>query len=190
MSHGWEEVVDEFIAAREQSNIGVDVVRAWAQNLPSGCAVLELGSGTGIPISQALIEDGFKIYGVDASPTMVAEFKQRFPQMSITCEPVETSTFFDRSFDGIIAIGLMFLLPTEVQRQLIFAVASVLNSGGHFLFTSPAQVCEWSDPMTGRESRSLGADTYTRLLARAGLVLVGSYTDEGENHYFHAQQPR
>ena len=189
MSNGWEGVASEFIAARD-SSIGVDVVRAWARNLPSGGAILDLGCGTGVPISQALMEDGFRIYGVDASPTLVAEVDRRFPQMSVACEPVETSTFFGRNFDGIVAIGLMYLLPADVQRRLISRVASALNPGGHFLFASPYQVCEWADLMTGRESRSLGEDAYIRLLSEAGLVFVGSYTDEGENHYFNSLKPR
>lgn len=185
-SNGWEDVASEFITAREQSSIGVEVVRLWARNLPSGAAILDLGCGTGVPISQSLIEDGFRIYGVDASPTLVAEFARRFPQMSVACEPVETSAFFGRSFDGVVAVGLMFLLPAAVQRSIIFKVASGLNPGGHFLFTSPSQVCEWVDLMTGRESRSLGEDAYITLLAEAGLVVVGNYTDEGGSYYFHA----
>lgn len=188
-SNGWEEVTDEFIAIREQSDIGVDVVRAWAQDLPHGCAVLDLGCGTGVPIARALIAEGCEIYGVDASPAMVAEFRKRFPSASVACEPVENSSFFGRRFDGIVAIGLIFLLPSVMQRQLIFAVASALNAGGHFLFTAPTQVCEWADVMTGRASRSLGESAYVGLLAEVGLVLVRSYVDAGGNHYFHAQRP-
>jgi len=187
-SNGYEEFASEFIAARDRS-IGVDVVRDWARNLPSGAAILDLGCGTGVPISQSLIEDGFRVYGVDASPTLVAEFGRRFPQMSVACEPVEASTFFDISFDGVVAIGLMFLLPADVQRSLIFKVASTLQRGGHFLFTSPYQVCEWEDLITGRGSRSLGVEAYTTLLSEAGLVLVGNYTGQGGNYYFHGLKP-
>lgn len=188
-SNGYESVAAKFIAAREQSSIGIEVVRTWARNLSSGAAILDLGCGTGVPISQLLIEAGFRIYGVDASPTLVAEFHRRFPQMSVACEPVETSAFFAKTFDGVVAIGLMFLLPADVQRSLIFKVASALNRGGHFLFASPSQVCEWTDLMTGRLSRSLGEDAYITLLAEAGLVIIGNYTDEGGNYYFHALKP-
>lgn len=190
LSNGWEAVADEFIAAREQSIIGADVVRAWAQHLPDAGRVLDLGCGIGVPISQTLIESGFRVYGVDASPTLVAEFMLRFPQAKAICEPVETSSFFGRSFAGIIAIGLIFLLPADMQRRLIFNVASALSVEGHFLFTSPSQVCEWADLMTGRESRSLGEEAYIQLLSEAGLALVGHYMDEGENYYFHAKKPR
>ena len=42
--------------------------------------------------------------------------------------------------------------------------------------------------MTGRESRSLGAAEYRRLLSAGGLSVAGEYEDEGQNHYFDAFQ--
>jgi SAM-dependent methyltransferase len=187
MSNGYEEFAREFIAARDPS-IGVDIVRDWGRNLPGGAAILDLGCGIGVPISRSLIEDGFRVYGVDASPTLASEFKRAFPQMSVAAEPVETSSFFNRTFDGVVAIGLMFLLPPDVQRSLILKVASALDSGGHFLFTSPYQDCEWQDLITGRLSRSLGKGAYTEILSEAGLALVGNYTGEGAGYYFHARK--
>lgn len=189
-SNGWDDIADIFIAARDRSVIGADVVRAWTRHLPRGAAVLDLGCGTGVPIAQVLGEEGFSVYGVDASPTLLAEFRRRFPRMHAACEPVETSAFFGRRFEGVVAIGLVFLLPADVQRSLILKAASALGPGGRFLFTAPAQACTWADLMTGRESRSLGADAYTELLAEAGLVLAGNATDEGANHYVHAVKPR
>ena len=188
-SNGYEEFANEFIAARNP-DIGADVVRDWARKLPIGASILDLGCGTGVPISQSLIEGGSGVYGVDASPTMAAEFHRRFPQMSIACEPVETSAFFNRSFDGVVAIGLMFLLPADVQRSLIFKVASTLYPGGHFLFTSPVQACEWDDLITGLGSRSLGEEEYAALLSEAGLVVVGNHQDQGGSHYYDARRPR
>lgn len=189
-SNGWDDIASIFIAARDRSVIGADVVRAWTRHLPRGAAVLDLGCGTGMPIAQVLGEEGFSVYGVDASPTLLAEFRRRFPQTHAACEPVETSAFFGRRFDGVVAVGLVFLLPADVQRSLIFRVASALDPGGRFLFTAPAQACAWADLMTGRESRSLGADAYVGLLAEAGLALAGNATDEGGNYYFHAVKPR
>lgn len=187
-ANGYEERASAFIAARDPA-IGVDVVRDWARKLPKGGAILDLGCGTGVPISQALIEEGFTVYGVDASPTLAGECARRFPRMSLACEPVETSAFFDRHFEGVVAIGLMFLLRADAQKSLIFKVASALAPGGRFLFTSPWQACEWQDLITGRRSRSLGEDAYARLLSEAGLVLVESFTSEAGNHYFHALKP-
>jgi SAM-dependent methyltransferase len=182
-SNGYEAVASEHIARRSPS-IGVATVRAWAQSLGPNAAVLDLGCGDGVPISLALINDGFDVYGVDASPSMVAAFHARFPQAPVACEAAEDSRFFDRSFDGILAWGLMFLLPPEAQQVLIRRVAVALNPGGRFLFTSPAQACAWPDAVTGRPSLSVGAESYRALLSEADLVLVGEHQDEGDNHYY------
>jgi SAM-dependent methyltransferase len=171
---------------RGQSSIGVATVLTWARGLAPGSSILELGCGHGVPISTALIDDGFVIYGIDASPTLTAAFRGRMPGAYITCEDVESSSFFGRTFDGILAVGLMFLLPADAQRDLIRRVAQALNSGGSFLFTSPAEECAWTDVLTGRRSLSLGAEEYERVLAGAGLALRDEYLDEGNNHYYDA----
>jgi cyclopropane fatty-acyl-phospholipid synthase-like methyltransferase len=171
---------------RDRSTIGVATVRAWARSLPAGASILDLGCGHGVPITTALIKDGFDLYGVDASPSMVAEFQLRLPHTPVACEAAEKSAFFGLRFDGIIAIGLMFLLPVRAQRQLIGRVAAALNPNGRFLFMAPTQRASWRDVLTRRRSISLGAAEYTALLTAAGLDLVEEYVDEGENHYYEA----
>ena len=160
----------------------------WSQTLPSGATVLDLGCGTGVPISQALIERGFKVYGVDASATIVAAFRARFPSVPVECAAVEDSDFFARTFDGVVAWGLFFLLDSEVQRGLIKKVAGVLQSGGRLLFTAPNESGSWPDVMTGRCQFSLGYEEYRKALEAEGMLLVGTHRDEGENHYYLAQK--
>lgn len=181
-SNGYEAVAAEFMSRR--SDIGTRTVRTWAGTLPQGATVLDLGCGHGVPISQALIEDGFVLYGIDASLRMAQAFRRRFPQAQVAHEAVEDSAFFGRTFDAAIAIGLMFLLPPVVQTTAVHRVASVLNHGGRFLFTSPEQPCGWVDVLTGQQSQSLGLQEYVSVALGAGFTLVGTEWDEGGNHYF------
>jgi SAM-dependent methyltransferase len=134
-----------------------------------------------------LIERGFNVYGVDASPSMVAAFRARFPTAPVECAAAEDSDFFRRTFDGVVACGLFFLLDAEVQRKLIARVAAVLSPGGRLLFTAPNQSCSWPDAMTGRTSISLGHEGYRNALEGEGLSLVGTDRDEGENYYYFAR---
>lgn len=188
-SSGYEGAAAEFMARRTGSGIGASTVRAWASALPAGASVLDLGCGHGSPVAQALLDDGFVVYGVDASPTLADAFRRRFPDAHVVCEPVERSTFFGRSFDGIVAIGLVFLLDPETQRALLRRMAAALSPGGRLLFTAPAETCVWTDVLTGRQSRSLGAGEYRAILADAGLALAGEQRDEGDNHYYAAWKP-
>lgn len=183
-SNGWEEAAGRFI--RQRSDIGTRTVLAWASSLPAGASILDLGCGSGRPIAFALVGSKHALSGVDASPTLADAFRRNIPGAPIACEAAEESAFFDRRFDGIIAIGLVFLLREQAQRRLIRHVARALVPGGRFLFSAPEVPCEWPDLLTGRPSRSLGAAAYRRMLEYSGMQPVGSLSDEGGNFYLDA----
>jgi SAM-dependent methyltransferase len=188
-SNGYEGIAAEFLASRGSGRgvgIGVEQIRGWARTLPQGATVLELGCGPGHPTTAALLSEGLDVYAIDASPTFVETFRSRFPGTPIACEAVEDSTFFDRTFDGVLAWGLIFLLPVDEQRRLIERVAKILKPAGRFLFTSDPQPLAHIDAMTGQENRSLGAEEYRRLLRASGLTEIREYQDVGENYYFDA----
>jgi 2-polyprenyl-3-methyl-5-hydroxy-6-metoxy-1,4-benzoquinol methylase len=187
-SNGYEQVAETFIAQRNTS-IGVSTVRHWSRALPRGSSVLDLGCGHGVPISQALIAEGFAVYGVDASMKMISAFRRHFPSAYAECAAVEDSHFFSRSFDGAVAWGLLFLLPPEVQKSVIRKVAEAFHPGGKFLFTSPREAVTWQDALTGGESISLGSEMYRQILSAEGFALDGERSDEGDNHYYFASKP-
>lgn len=185
-SNGYEAVAEQFMAARDP-HVGAATVREWSRALPRGASVLDLACGHGAPISQTLVDEGLIVSGVDASPTLVAAFRARFPGADAECAAVEDSDLFRRPFDGVVAWGLLFLLGADVQRQLLRKVARALTPGGHFLFTAPRETGSWRDVLTGRRSVSLGADAYRRALDAEGFALTGEHTDEGANHYYAAR---
>jgi len=185
-SNGYDSIAEIYIRGRGRAvnGIGSSTARAWARTFNMGSVILDLGSGTGIPVTKILLEAGLKAYAVDASPKMVADFRQNFPNIPVSCESVERSLFFNRGFDGIISVGLMFLLPEGTQRVLIPKMAAVLNPGGKLLFTAPLDKVEWKDAMTEQPSRSLGAEQYRQLILASGLYIGEEFDDEGGNHYF------
>jgi cyclopropane fatty-acyl-phospholipid synthase-like methyltransferase len=187
-SNGYEGIAGIFIRGRGQAfnGIGASHVRAWARSLPQHATVLDLGCGTGIPVSKILMDAGLTVYGIDASPSMIKAFQQNFPNIPVACEAAEDSLFFNRTFDGIISWGLLFLLSMETQEILIKKAANGLQPGGKLLFTATDKKAEWKDAMTQQSSLSLGALRYKELLTASGLLLVEEFEDEGENHYFHA----
>jgi len=190
-SNGYEGVAAEFLAGRGRAPstaVGARAVRDWARTLPPGAAVIDLGCGSGLPITKVLVSEVLKVYGIDASPSLVEAFRHNLPEIPVACESVQGSSFFNRTFDGAVAWGLIFLLRPEEQRRLIQRVASLLVPGGRFLFTSCADTepLVWNDAMTGLESRSLGAAEYRKLLSKADLCVTGEHEDEGRNHYFDA----
>lgn len=185
-SNGYEKIASLFIQYRGQAvdGIGTPAVRQWVRSLPVNASVLDIGCGTGLPLTKILIDEGKDVWGIDASPSLVKTFRKNFPDIPVACESVEDSGFFERKFDGAVAWGLMFLLSEESQLKVIQKIADVLNEGGRFLFTAPDVRTTWQDVMTGETSQSLGRDKYKELLSLSGLSLIEEFEDEGENHYF------
>jgi SAM-dependent methyltransferase len=188
-SNGYEGVAAAFLAGRGRAPstaIGAREVREWARSLPRGAAVIDVGCGSGLPLTKVLVGEGLNVYAIDAAPSLVEAFRHNLPETPVACESVEDSAFFNRMFDGVLAWGLMFLLMPEAQRSLIRRIADILVPGGRLLFTSCAgtEPLVWNDAMTGLESRSLGAAEYRRLLAAGDISVRSEYEDEGQNHYF------
>jgi len=185
-SEGYDGIAEQFMAARR--NIGASFVLSWARNnLPQAGSVIDVGCGSGVPITQVLVEEGFEVFGVDASPTLLAAFRRRFPHVRTACEAAQDSAFFNRTFDAAVSIGLLFLLSEDDQERVIYRVGGSLRAGGRFLFSAPRERCEWQDILTGRPSRSLGEKEYERILQASGLCLVRCH--QGENHHFDAAKP-
>jgi SAM-dependent methyltransferase len=189
-SNGYEAVAKEFLVHRGSSirstGIGVKEVRKWARTLPRGSSVIDLGCGPGFPITAVLVDEGLPVFGVDAAPSFVSAFQRNLPGTPIVCEAVQESKLFDRTFDAVLAWGLMFLLQAEDQRRLIQRFAGMLVPGGRLLFTSTAKPAAWNDGMTGLASLSLGAEQYRKLLGAVDISVAEEYEDEGENHYLDA----
>jgi SAM-dependent methyltransferase len=182
-SNGWEAVAPTSL---RHSTVGLEIIQAWANQFPRGASILDIGCGPGGPRSEVLINSGFAVYAVDAAPTMASNYQRYFPTAHVTCEPAEASSLFGRIFDGVLAWGLIFLLPADTQRDVIHRIGRALQTGGRFLFTAPTQECTWLDNSTGRTSWSLGIGEYVSILAAADFELVAESTDEGENHYYDA----
>ena len=188
LSNGYERVANEYIQIRGRNirGIGSESIRRWAKEFQPHSSILDLGCGTGIPVTKILIEYGIHAFAIDASPTLVQTFRENFPHTPINCEAIEDSKFFDREFDGIIAIGLIFLLPKEVQERLIEKSANALKMGGKLMFTSPQIKTSWEDLLTGEVSTSLGALNYKEILKKNGFNLIQEFKDEGDNYYFNS----
>jgi 2-polyprenyl-3-methyl-5-hydroxy-6-metoxy-1,4-benzoquinol methylase len=107
--------------------------------LSRGAAVIDIGCASGLPITKVLVSEGLHVYAIDASPSLVEAFRHNLPDTPVACEPVEDSLFFGRTFQGVVAWGLIFLLTPEKQRRVIQRIADVLKPGGRLLFTSEAQ---------------------------------------------------
>jgi cyclopropane fatty-acyl-phospholipid synthase-like methyltransferase len=163
--------------------------RAWLDRFLShvgpGGTVLDVGSGMGEPLARYLIDHGFGVVGVDASPTMIARCRARFPNSEWVVADMRELEL-SRRFEGILAWDSFFHLSMDDQRGMFPRFASHAREGAPLLFTSgPAtgeaigSYCE--EPLY---HASLSPSEYEQLLATSGFVLrahVAEDPDCGEH---------
>jgi trans-aconitate methyltransferase len=141
--------------------------------LPQGATILDLGCGGGSPVALHMVARGFRVTGVDSSPTLISLCRARMPDQEWIIGDMRLSAL-GRKFDGILAWDSFFHLRHKDQRTMfsIFAMhaapAAILmfNAGfGH----GEAIGTYRGDPLY---HASLDASEYKALLADSGFELI------------------
>jgi SAM-dependent methyltransferase len=113
--------------------------RSWldrfAAEIPGGGTILDIGCGMGEPVARYLIERGFKVTGVDSSPSLIAMARERFPDQEWLVADMRDLAL-GRRFDGVIAWHSSFHLSPDDQRRMFPIFASHCAPGGALMFTS------------------------------------------------------
>lgn len=159
---------------------------AWLDRLidglPAGAAILDVGCGSGWPIGAALIERGFDVTGLDASPALIAHARETLPAGRWRVADMREA-LPERGFHGVLAWHSLFHLRPEEQRRVLPGLADRVAPGGRLMFTSgPAHgetIGEWrGEPLY---HGSLDPEAYRALLTGAGLMVEidGAAAGEG-----------
>jgi cyclopropane fatty-acyl-phospholipid synthase-like methyltransferase len=168
--------------------VGARTADRWARSLKPNSNVLEIGCGGGIPVTKTLVDVGLNLWAIDSSPTMVKTFRDRYPDIPVECASVLESDFFQKKYDAVISIGVIFILNEEGQLKMLSRVSEILRSGGSFIFTAPVEVGEWKDVVTGQKLLTLGEDVYLAALRNSGFEEVRCYCDRGKNNYYEVKR--
>ncbi|MGA7870668.1 MAG: methyltransferase domain-containing protein [Candidatus Binatus sp.] len=105
-------------------------------DIKSGESVLDVGCGTGtlaIAAKQHVGQSG-KVYGIDASPEMIARARKKASKTGLelvfdTAE-VEALPFPDATFDVVLSSAMLHHLPDEARHQGIREIRRILKPGG------------------------------------------------------------
>jgi trans-aconitate methyltransferase len=141
--------------------------------LPSHAAVLDLGCGGGQPVAAALAAHGFRVTGVDSSPTMVSLCRNRLPDQQWVLADMRTLSLGSR-FDGVLAWDSFFHLKPDDQRAMFPIFGAHAASGGMLMFNAGPAHGEAVGSYRGDPlyHASLDPAEYERLLNDTGFELV------------------
>jgi SAM-dependent methyltransferase len=110
-------------------------IDAFAALVPPGGSILDLGCGSGEPVARHLIELGYRVTGLDSSPSLVAMCRERFPDHEWQVGDMRALEL-GRRFDGILAWYSFFHLHFDDQRAMFPRFAAHARPGTPLTFTS------------------------------------------------------
>jgi SAM-dependent methyltransferase len=132
--------------------------------------IMEVGFGTAPNLCFAA-EEGFKVSGVEGSPSAVAFAESRFKSKGLSGN-LQVGDFtklpFDNdSFDLVIDRGSLVCVGSKAQKQAVSEVHRCLRRGGRFLHNA------YSDSHSSFRAGNLGLDGLIDNITGGSLVGVG-----------------
>ena len=174
---------------REQANVEwLDTLRPL---LPQDGRVIDLGCGSGVPITRYFARRGYTVEGYDMSPAMLDIARREVPAAVFHEARIEDVDLAPGSVELIVSFFAIIHVPRSRHAALFAQMRNWLRPGGAALLSLGA-----GDNPVGFEQDWLGApmawshfdgDTNLRMLRETGLDIVWSEIEEiapDERHLF------
>ena len=170
---------EDYDAARSRAFFEARWLSRFADSLPEGARVLDVGCGAGEPIAGWLIREGYKVTGADFSEAMLAIARERFPKGDWRLADMRSLDLDDR-FHGIIGWDSFFHLTPDEQRQTIPRLARHLLPDGVLVVTVGPMASERIGTVGGEPvyHASLSVGEYAALLESADMRLTGFMAED------------
>jgi ubiquinone/menaquinone biosynthesis C-methylase UbiE len=157
-----------FTAQREEAE--------WLANeLPANARVVDVGCGTGRPVTEVLAAAGHRVTGYDVSPTMIEIARTQIPGATFDVADLRTLDQPASRWDAVVVCySLLQLTRAEIDAALA-KFADWLAPGGIFLMaTMPVDAEGFDFDFMGKlvTISSYSAEGYRDRLTRLGLEVV------------------
>lgn len=172
-AEAYDAVADEFAAARTalvpREALSFD---RFLNRLPGAPRVLDIGCGSGVPVTRLLVERGCFVHGIDASKRLIRHARSNVPEA--TFEVADMRTFAPVTiYDGIVAWDSLFFVDPERHAELFVRFAAWLSPGGYLLCSLGGTGETFEAPMFGRDFTfgALAPDASRGALEHAGFSI-------------------
>jgi len=150
--------------------------------LPRHSRILELGCGSGLPMTRYLVDSNFHLTGLDISEEQLALAVKNVPEADFIHADMTRLCFRKEIFDGVAAFYSVTHVPRAEHAELLSGISRILKQNGLLVITMGSG--ELSDTV---ESDWLGklmffshfdGDTNENLVRKAGFEVISAVNEE------------
>jgi SAM-dependent methyltransferase len=168
----YDKIADIFNSSRRDT-IVPELVEEFSQYLKEGDLVLDVGCGSGAPITNYLYKKKFQITGMDISAKLLQLAKRHIPKGDfIKGDIIDFQT--NLVFSGIVAWDSLFHLQIHEHAPVFRKLYDLLKQGGYLLFTHGGSEGEITGEMYGQSFlySSLGPDKTREIVEKLGFDIL------------------
>ena len=153
----------------------------FAASLPKEARVLDLGCGAGAPVALSMVARGFRVTGVDASPTLISLCRDRMPGQEWIVADMRSLCLQSR-FDGVLAWDSFFHLNPDDQRRMFKVFAEHSSETAVLMFNTGSAYGEAAGSYRGDPlyHASLDPADYRTLLGGIGFEILAHIVEDRE----------
>ncbi|MCJ2520673.1 MAG: class I SAM-dependent methyltransferase [Candidatus Thermoplasmatota archaeon] len=161
-----------------------EIPRTPPRTSPSGSHILDIGCGSGVPITRFLLSRGHRVTGVDIARRQIERARRLVPQATLLGGDIMRASFPDEMFDAVVSFYAIIHLPRDEHGSLFRRIYRMLRRGGLLLATLG------SDDWVGTEEYQtfgvrmywshFGPDVYRRMLSDVGFQILQYSTEQEE----------
>lgn len=155
----------------------------FAELLPPPATVVDVGCGSGNPISGFLVAHGYDVIGVDLSPKQIELARQLVPKGRFEVRNMLELNPGEYNVDGLVSFYAIFHTQRDRHADLLKTLASFLRPGGILLITMGASEWEGREEFHGVDMfwSHFDATKNREILERAGFDVVLDEIDASAN---------
>ena len=106
------------------------------KKFPKNSRILDLGSGSGVPVARFLATKGYKVIGIDFADGMIKLARKNVPKARFVRMDITKMKFKPKSFDGAVSFYAMIHVPREKHARVYRKLHRVLKPDSHVLFNA------------------------------------------------------
>jgi len=99
------DLIADWFSTDRGRTVGVGEALAVAATLPVRSRIVDIGCGNCVPVTEALVNAGYRVVGLGSSAGILARFQANLPGTSVVRGDARWCPFVNGGFDAAISMG-------------------------------------------------------------------------------------